>query len=74
MLRTRQTPTVGARRWMQRPRRDGFPGGPNDTKGKNTLQIGNNRIRSLLRYKGYTVTQRQIIECNKYQPRPGEQQ
>ena len=73
MLLMWQDPTVGARRWKQRPRRDGCPSGPNYTKGRNTLQIGNNRIRSLLRYQEYTVTQRQIIECNKYQPRPREQ-
>ena len=40
------------------------PGGPNYTKGRMQLQIGNNRIISLLPYQGYTVTQRQVIECN----------
>ena len=31
---TRQAPTVKARRWKQRPRRDGCPGGPNYTEGR----------------------------------------
>ena len=31
---TRKAPTVGARRWKRRPRRDGRPGGHNYTKGR----------------------------------------
>ena len=49
---TRLAPTVGAQRWKRRPSRDRSPGGPNYTKGKITLHIGNNKIISLLPYEG----------------------
>ena len=51
----RQVPTVGARRWKRRLRRDGRPGGTNYTQGR-MLQNRNTRFISLSPYKGYTVT------------------
>ena len=42
---------VGARRWKQRPRRDGRPGGPNYTKGRMYYKSETTKLYSFYRIK-----------------------
>ena len=63
LMWTREAPTAGSCHWKRCPRRDRSPNGHSYTKGRITFQIVNYRIISLLPYQGYTITQRQIIEC-----------
>ena len=60
----RQAPKAGARQWKWHPRRDRSPGGPNYTKGIITLQIGHNKIVSLLPYQDVQSLKDKYIECN----------
>ena len=72
---TAARPTVGARCWKRRPRRDGCLGGPNYTKGRIvTLQIGKNTLSILVtvsRMHNHSKTGKlNVINSN---PRPREQ-